>query len=536
MEKRTRVCGSRTAELKRENVRLSNALDESNAALTQLQTDFQVLKQQLEWFKRQLFGEKSEKRLELDPVEQGNLLSALGVETPPHFDEPSTHTVTYERRNKVRDGAVNDSGLRFDANVPVKTIAVQDPAIEAIPENLREVIGEKVSYRLAQQPGSHVVLKYVRPVVKRKDTLAIMTAAAPGQVLERSAADVSFLAAMLVDKFRYHLPLYRQHQRLADGGIVVSRSSLNTWASRSIDLLEPICRAQNANGLQSRVLAMDETSIKAGRKAKGKMRTGWFWPVYGDGDEIVFHFAPSREHRHVRSFLGEFRGTLLTDGYEGYAAYAGARRGEVVHAQCWSHTRRGFERAQESEPEAVAEALALIGAMYRHEKQIRDDTLTGIAKREYRTVHIRPIVEAFWKWCRASCERTDLLPKSPLAKALHYAVQRRHGLEVFLDDPEVPIDTNHLERALRPIPMGKRNWLFASTEVGARRVGIIQSLLITCRMHDVDAYTYLVDVLQRISEHPAKRARELTPRVWKTLFAHEPLPSALGHHNHDPPH
>ena len=203
------MCASRTVELERENARLSSALEESNTALAQLQSEFQVLKQQLQWFKRQLFGEKSEKRLELDPVEQGNLLGALGVEAPPALDEPATHTVTYERRNKVRDGAVNDSGLRFDANVPVKTIEVRDPAIEAIPENLREVIGEKVSYRLAQQPGSHVVLKYVRPVVKRKDTLAIVTALAPAQVLERSAAEVSFLAAMLVDKFRYHLPLYR---------------------------------------------------------------------------------------------------------------------------------------------------------------------------------------------------------------------------------------------------------------------------------------------------------------------------------------
>ena len=526
---------SRTIEFERENARLSSALDESNSALAQLQTDFQVLKQQLDWFRRQLFGEKSEKRVDLDPVEQGNLLTGLGVEAPPVLDDPSTQTVTYERRNKVRDGAVNDSGLRFNASVPVKTIEVKDPAIEAIPENLREVIGEKVSYRLAQQPGSHVVLKYVRPVVKRKDTLAIVTAAAPGQVLERTAADVSFLAGMLVDKFRYHLPLYRQHQRLDDSGIVVSRSSLNTWASRAIDLLEPVFQAQNANVLQSRVLAMDETSIKAGRKAKGKMRTGWFWPVYGDGDEIVFHFAPSREHRHVRSFLGEFRGTLLTDGYEGYAAYAGTRPGQVIHGQCWSHTRRGFERAKDSEPEAVAEALALIGAMYRHEKQIRDDALTGAAKHEYRTVHIRPVVEAFWKWCRACCERTDLLPKSPLAKALHYALERRLGLEVFLDDPQVAIDTNHLERALRPIPMGKRNWLFASTEVGARRVGIIQSLMVTCRLHGVDPYTYLVDVLQRISEHPAKRVRELTPRMWKSLFAHDPLPSALGHHLHHPP-
>ena len=132
---------SRTIELERENARLSSALDESNAALAQLQAEFQVLKQQLDWFRRQLFGEKSEKRLDLDPVEQGNLLTGLGVETPPGLDEPSTHTVTYERRSKVRDGAVNDSGLRFDASVPVKTIAVKDPAVEAIPENLREVIG-----------------------------------------------------------------------------------------------------------------------------------------------------------------------------------------------------------------------------------------------------------------------------------------------------------------------------------------------------------------------------------------------------------
>ena len=195
---------SRIAELERENARLSSALEQSNSTLSELQSDFQVLKQQLEWFKRQLFGEKSEKRLDIDPEEQGNLLAALGVQAPPCQDEPATRNVSYQRRNKVRDGAVNDSGLRFDETVPVKTIEVRDPAVEAIPENLREVIGDKVTYRLAQQPGSYVVLKYVRPVVKRKDNLEIVTAAAPGQVLERTGADVSLLAAMLLDKFRYH--------------------------------------------------------------------------------------------------------------------------------------------------------------------------------------------------------------------------------------------------------------------------------------------------------------------------------------------
>ena len=189
--------------------------------------------------------------------------------------------------------------------------------------------------------------------------------------------------------------------------------------------------------LASRVLAMDETSLKAGREAKGKMRTGWLWPVYGDADEVVFHYAPSRAHRHVHAFLGEYRGTLLSDGYEAYAAYAAQRPGEVTHALCWSHTRRYFERANDSEPEAVAEALAMIGAMYGHEKQIRADGLAGDDKRAYRQTHTRPVVETFWRWCREQCHRPELLPKSPLAKALNYALERRSGLEVFLDDPAV---------------------------------------------------------------------------------------------------
>ena len=536
------MSASDVARLEQENARLGVALSDAyavlgktKAALEQLRADYDALKHELDWFKRQLFGQKSEKRLDLDPDEQLNLLAGLGVEAPPSRDDVPTHTVSYERRAKVRDAAVTDSGLRFGPDVPVQVIEVTDPAIEAIPQAEREVIGEKVSYRLAQQPGSYVVLKYVRPVVKRLDTETILTAPAPVNVLERSVAAVSLLAGMLVDTFAYHLPLYRQHQRLRDAGITLSRSTLGYWTSRAIDLLAPITDAQRAHVLASEVLAMDETSLKAGREAKGKMRTGWLWPVYGDADEVVFHYAPSRAHRHVHDFLGHFRGTLLSDGYEAYAAYAAQRPDEVTHALCWSHTRRGFERANDSEPEAVAEALAMIGAMYAHEEQIRDDGLTGEDKRAHRQTHTRPVVETFWRWCRAQCHRPELLPKSPLAKALSYARERRSGLEVFLDNPEVAIDTNHLERALRPIPLGKRNWLFTSSEVGAQRVGIIQSLLVTCRLHEVDAYTYLVDVLQRISVHPANRAIELTPRMWKSLFADAPLRSDLAPNHHDPP-
>jgi hypothetical protein len=152
--------------------------------------------------------------------------------------------------------------------------------------------------------------------------------------------------------------------------------------------------------------------------------------------------------------LGDFRGVLLRDGYEAYAAYA-KRKAGVIHAECWAHCRRGFERAKEAEPAATAEALALIGALYRHEEIIRERELAGEKKLAYRTEHSEPTVHAFWAWCDWQCHRPDLLPSNPLAKAVNYAKARQAALQVFLSDPEVPIDTNHLERGLRPIPMGK---------------------------------------------------------------------------------
>jgi transposase len=507
-------CAVRIAELEQQNTQLSEQLA--------------VLKQQLDWFKRQLFGAKSEQQRFIDPAVQGNLLAALGVAPALAASAIPTETVTYQRK-KLRENSVTDTGLRFDETVPVNTIIIGDPAIEALPESARERIGEKVTYRLAQRPASYEVLKYVRTVYKIHATQALITTAAPASVLERCVADVSLLGGLLTDKFLYHLPLYRQHQRIEAAGIQVSRASLTNWSSRAIDLLEPIYAAQCTHVRLSRVLAMDETPIKAGRREKGKLRQAYFWPIYGEDDEVVFHYAASRAHAHVQRFLGaDFGGTLLSDGYEAYAAYA-RTHSAVTHAECWAHCRRHFEQAKEAEPAAVTEALALVGRLYHHEQVIRDRTLTGAAKLAYRTEHSEPIVQTFWRWCEDQCLRGDLLPSNPLSKALKYARERRVSLQVFLSDPEVPIDTNHLERALRAIPMGRRNWLFCWTELGAKQVGIIQSLIATCKLHGVDVYTYLVDVLQRVSQHPAKDVIDLTPRVWKTKFAQDPMRSDVAH-------
>lgn len=174
-------------------------------------------------------------------------------------------------------------------------------------------------------------------------------------------------------------------------------------------------------------------------------------------------------------------------------------------------------------PATSAEALAFIGALYRHEAILREQSLAGEDKFHYREQHSRPVVDAFWAWRDQQCHQSDLLPSSPLSKALKYAMGGQGSLQVVLSDPDVPIDTNHLERRLRPIPMGKKSWLLAWTEIGAERMGLIQSLLVTCHLQDVDPYTYLVDILQRISVQPASRVLELTHRVWKTMFADHPM-------------
>ncbi len=490
-----------------------------------LREELELLKQQLAWFKRQLFGRKSEKRLVGKASHSGLLFDAL----PEAEEAVPTEQISYTRRKGAKDrgDAVTDSGLRFNDDVPVEVVYVKDPEVEAIPEEHREVIDEKVTRRLAQRPGSYVVLEYRRPVVKDKRNDQLHTTPTPPNVLEGSLADVSFLAGMLIDKFCYYLPLYRQHQRLAMSGVTVSRSTLTQQVEKAIALLKPIYDAQLKHILLSKVLAMDETPTKAGRGKPGKMKQAWFWPVYGQDDEVCFIFSPSRGTQVVIDALGEhFDGTLLTDGHSAYTCYA-KKRPQVTQASCWAHVRRTFEAALKDEPKATDEALALIGRLYEVEKLIDKKQLQGEQKLEWRTKHSVPIVKDFWAWCDQQRQRMDLVKTSPLLKALGYAYGRQAALEVFLGDPDVPIDTNHLERALRPIPMGRKNWLFSWSEVGARHIGVIQSLLVTCRLHEVNPYTYLVDVLQRVGQHPASRVDELTPKAWKERFAANPLVSDL---------
>jgi len=484
------------------------------------------LKHQLAWFKKQLFGRKSEKRILGTDSRQLSLGEIEAVEKPP-CEKTTVKGYQRKKNNKQRpEDMPDDTGLRFDASVPVEEIEVENPEIDKLKPEEYESIEEKVTYRLAQLRGSYVVLKYKRKVVKKKGNKELISTSAPAAVLEKSYADVSLLAGILTDKFLYHLPLYRQHQRLLAAGVKLSRGTLTYWTQRAIALLEPIYFAQLSSALQSQVLAMDETPVKAGRKEKGKMNAAYFWPIYGDKDEIVFMFSMSRGAALIKDVLKDFCGTLISDGYTVYDNFT-SKTDKVTLAQCWAHARRRFIEAEESEPKLVVDVLARIRKLYEIEEIINKKSLTGTEKLEYRVEHSKPLVDEYFNRLNDTFNKNILLPTNPFTKAANYTLQREAELKVFLSNPNVPLDTNHLERALRPIPMGRKNWLFCWTELGARYVGIIQSLLQTCRLHDINPYTYLVDVLQRSDTHPAINVDLLTPRLWKQNFSQNPMLSDI---------
>lgn len=504
-----------------------------DAQIVAMSEEIAQLKHQLMWFKRQLFGRKSEKVWVDNPAQSSLFDESVSDDAVLPQKPVKAHTRSSKKQRSGSD--VNDEGLRFDDTVPQQIIDVPAPELQGPDADQYELVETKDTCRLAQQPGSYVVLIYRRQVVRHKTTQTIKDTPAPANVLEGCYCDVSLLAGLMVDKAVYHLPLHRQHQRMLDSGITLSRATLINWLQKGIELLRPIAKAQWQHILQSKVLAMDEVPIKAGRKKgagrkPGHMKQTYFWPLYGDSDEVAFTWSNSRGMLHAKAQLNDFSGTLLTDGYAAYSKTVeqiNQQEQQIVHAACWAHMRRGFEKALDSEPHTAQQALDSIAAIYQHEKHIREKQLNLDDIHAYRQQHSEPLVTDFFRWVYQQRQRTDLLPQSPFAKALHYAHERESQLKVFLSNPALPLDTNHLERALRVIPMGRKNYLFCWSELGAEQLGILQSLMVTCRLQGVNPYHYLVDVLQRVSLHPAKDVLDLTPRVWKEKFAENFLTSDL---------
>lgn len=501
--------------LRVENVALKAAVEALTKAEESYLSRIGDLEHQIRWFKKQIFGPKSERRADdIMPLTgtQGKLLEL------PEVPRPTVETTAikgYVRKKStkiVANDNASETGLRFGPEIEVKEIAVPNPVTSGLDESQYEVLGENVSEKLCQRKGSYYVERRRQQRIKVKESGKIIEDKAPERIISSPYADLSVLVGMTTDKFLYHLPLYRQHQRMTAQGVYISRGTLTNWTHEFIDLFEPVYEAQWRSVLESSVLSMDETPHKAGRRnGGGKMSKCYFWFLYGDRKEVVIHNSRTRGSDVIKGLLGEFKGTLLTDGYPAYESVVKELLLEL--ANCWAHTRRYFVEAEEQEPLSSKRAVDLIRQLYLLEDQAPPDREERL---RYRIERMKPVVDEFFGWLNEERERVTRLPTTSYSKAVQYALNREGSLRVFLTNPDVPIDNNHTERAVRPAVLGRKNYLFCWTEVGAEKVAIIQSLIYTCQLHGISPWDYLTDVAMRLSTHPASRVAELTPRLWKT--------------------
>jgi hypothetical protein len=325
----------------------------------------------------------------------------------------------------------------------------------------------------------------------------------------------------LVDKHGDHTPIYTQVQAMARQGIVIRRHVIAGWAGRGAGELKPVWRRMREILLAGSHLFIDETELPVLDPGRGRTATGFLWALahdarpYGGKDPpmAIFTYAPGRGGVHARNLLASFKGVAQCDGYKPYKTLAEARQ-DLKLAHCWAHARRHFFKLLKNDGSTplVAEALKRIAAFYAVEEEIR-----GLSPGERRTVRkmkTGPIMADFHRWLLEV--RMKTMSGSDMAKAANYALDYWDGLNLFLDDGRLEIDSNVVERAIRPVCLTRKNSLFAGSHGGAENWAIVASLIETCKLNGVNPQTYLTDVLTRIvNGHPNSRIDELMPWVWK---------------------
>ncbi|MBN3791836.1 IS66 family transposase [Burkholderia sp. Ac-20353] len=379
---------------------------------------------------------------------------------------------------------------------------------------LMKPLGEDVSEQLEYVPASFRVIRHVRPKLACSCCDHIAQAAAPSRPIERGMAGPGLLAHVLVSKFADHLPLYRQSVIYAREGVELDRSLLAKWVGHSAALLQPLVDALRRHVMAATKLHADDTPVPVLAPGNGKTKTGRLWVYVRDdrnsGDvtppAVWFAYTPDRKGIHPQQHLESFNGTLQADAYSGYQAIY--ETGRVAEAACWAHARRQFYELHAARPNALnTEALERIGALYKVEETIRGKPPDE--RRAHRQAHARPRLDRLHTWLTAMLE--TLSRKSDTSRAILYALNRWDALTRYCDDGRLEIDNLPVERALRGVAIGRRNYLFAGADSGGERAAAIYSLIGTAKLNGVDPEAWLRFVLARIADHAINRVDELMP-------------------------
>ena len=433
---------------------------------------------------------------------------------PPHVDEAPDEEyeeVTYKRKKR--------GATRISKDLPreIKKIELlEGDRLCRCCNEVMQAIGEEVSERLEFTPAVLKVIetRRVKYACKKHEEAGVATPPAPVHPIEKGMATAGLLAHVVVAKYKDHLPLYRQSCIFARYGAELAESTLCDWVKDVAGILQPVVAAMKTSVLASHVVQSDDTSITVlDPSHPSGSRRSYLWAYVGDRDEVVFDFTMGRGREGPRTFLGDYRGFLQVDAYSGYDVVF--VNGRIVEVGCWAHARRRFYEALEADKENATNALAAIARLYAIEREAKQLGLDFDARREKRQAEAKELLEAMKAWLTVL--KPKVLPKSPMGEAIGYALRQWDPLLRYLDDGRLEIDNNRVERQIRGVAVGRKNWMFAGSDEGARRAATIYSLVCTCCLLDIEPWAYLKDVLQRIAEghDPA----QLTPRLWKAARA-----------------
>lgn len=468
------------------------------------------LKHLLEKYKRLAFPQKRE-RFEGD-AKQILLPFRMPESDKKELEEQTTEKITYERKKASASSHAGRQPLPDHLRVEEVEIYPEGDLTDMV------CIGTEVTEELEYRPASYFIRRFVRFKYAPKNKEGVLIGSLPGRIIEKGIAGPGLLASILVDKYMDHLPLHRQGQRFKRENIPIASSTLEGWARQGLSVLnilyEHLLRQTRAKGY----LQADESPIKVQdpNNKKGSCHQGYYWVYHCPIDgTVLFDYQPGRGSVAAAHVLEGFRGYLQTDGYGVYDKI-GAREG-VTHLGCWAHARREFDIALSNDKDRAEIALAFIQTLYKVEAEARVQKLTAEARKELRLSKSLPTLNAFVKWMTDQIKSGHVLPKSAIGKAMHYSLDRWDKLSNYLYDGSLEIDNNLIENAIRPLALGRKNYLFAGSHEAAKRAAAVYSFFAMCKKEEVNPFEWLKYVFENIMDTKTSQIHTLYPLHFKQL-------------------
>lgn len=470
--------------------------------------------------RKMIFGVKTERFVPASDATQTDLQLSLDLSaaTVAHCKINSATTVHYVRTRVEVVGTTpkaHPGRMKLPEHLRREVILLK-PETEV--SGLRK-IGEDITEILDYIPAELYVKQYIRPKYAAplpEGGSTVLMAALPGRLLEKCMAAEGLLAQMIVDKYLDHLPIHRQLQRYERMGVTVAQSTSNDWFRMVLNQLHSLYQSHKRMTLATSYLSADETPIRVmDEDKKGTTHRGYYW-VYHNSEtkQVLFDYRPGRGREGPDDVLKDFQGFLQTDGYSAYEDFD--RRPGIRLLHCMAHARRKFHEALQNDPPRAEHALRLFGKLYEVERKIKNQSLTGDAVIHIRQQEALPVLQELKTWMELEYPAV-IVKKSPIAQAMAYFLPRWEKLCIYTTDARLQIDNNLVENAIRPVAVGRKNYLFAGSHEAAQRAAMVYSLLATCKLHDINPYYWLRDVLENMHRFNTNNIESLLPQNWKKL-------------------